>query len=72
MSEIKDPNKAALKLLNKLFEAGINTDNAVLNLTMAELGAIPNLAVSDIPLLSILQQCIKDKKVIAFLGGMVD
>lgn len=63
------PNKAALKLLNKLFDAGFNSEASILAMTLDEMLAIPAITVPEITLLNALQKSIKDKRVIAFLGG---
>lgn len=62
-------NKAALKVLNKLFDGGFNSETAILAMTLEDMLAIQGVTVQEIALINALQKSIKDKKVLAFLGG---
>lgn len=62
-------NKAALRVLNKLFDGGFNSEAAILAMSLEEMLAIPGITVPEIGLINALQKSIKDKKVLAFLGG---
>lgn len=61
--------KAALKVLIKLFDAGLNSETTISGMTLEEMLAIPGITVAEIALINALQKSIKDKKVLAFLGG---
>ena len=62
-------NKAALKVLNKLFDARFNSETTILAMTLEDKLAIQGVTVQEIALINALQKSIKDKKVLAFLGG---
>ena len=62
-------NKAALRVLNKLFDAGFNSETAILAISLEDMLAIQGVTVQEIALINSLQKSIKDRKVLAFLGG---
>lgn len=57
------------KLLEKLFEAGFNTEKKILMMKMEDLLKIKNLESKDSLLIIELKKAIKDKEIIAFLSG---
>lgn len=65
----KTPNKAALKVLNKLFDSGYNSESAILNMSLENMLAIPAITVPEISIINEMQKSIKEKRVLAFLGG---
>ena len=65
----KNTNNNAIKVLNKVFDAGYNTEKEVLAMSIDKILAIPNISVSDISVINDLQKAIKANKVISFLSG---
>lgn len=57
------------KLLEKLFEAGFNTEKKILMMKMEDLAKIKNLESKDSLIIIELKKAIKDKEIIAFLSG---
>ena len=57
------------KLLEKLFEAGFNTEKKILMMKMEDLLKIKNLESKDSLIIIELKKAIKDKEIIAFLSG---
>lgn len=57
------------KLLEKLFEAGFNTEKKILMMKMEDLSKIKNLESKDSLIIIELKKAIKDKEIIAFLSG---
>ena len=57
------------KLLEKLFEAGFNTEKKILMMKMEDLSMIKNLESKDSLIIIELKKAIKNKELIAFLSG---
>lgn len=57
------------KTLEKLFEAGFNTDKKILALKLEDLMMIPNLQSNETMIIIEFKKAIKNKEVIAFLSG---
>lgn len=62
-------NQKAVKVLNKMFEAGFTDEKAISAMTMDDILSIQGITVADITILNDLQKSIKANKVISFLGG---
>ena len=62
-------NQKAVKVLNKIFEAGFTEEKAIAAMTMDDILYIQGITVADITLINELQKSIKGNKVISFLGG---
>ena len=59
----------AVKVLNKIFEAGFTEEKAIAAMTMDDILSMQGITVADITLINELQKSIKGNKVISFLGG---
>lgn len=62
-------NQKAIKVLNKVFEAGFTDEKAISSMTMDDILSMQGITVADIGLINDLQKSIKANKVISFLGG---
>ncbi len=62
-------NQKAVKVLNKIFEAGFTDEKAISAMTMDDILSIQGITVADITIINDLQKSIKANKVISFLGG---
>ena len=62
-------NQKAVKVLNKIFEAGFTEEKAIAAMTMDDIFSMQGITVADITLINELQKSIKGNKVISFLGG---
>lgn len=62
-------NQKAVKVLNKVFEAGFTNEKAIAAMTMDDILAMQGITVADISIINDLQKSIKGNKVISFLGG---
>lgn len=62
-------NQKAIKVLNKVFEAGFTDEKAISAMTMDDILSMQSITVADIGLINDLQKSIKANKVISFLGG---
>lgn len=62
-------NQKAVRVLNKVFEAGFTDEKAIAAMTMDDILSIQGITVADITLINELQKGIKANKVISFLGG---
>ena len=61
-------NQKAVKVINKIFEAGI-TEKEISAMTLDEILEIQGITVAEIGMINDLQKAIKANKVITFLGG---
>ena len=59
-------NQKAVKVINKIFEAGITEEKDISAMTLDE---IQGITVAEIGMINDLQKAIKANKVITFLGG---
>ena len=64
-------NQKAVKVLNKVWEAGFTDEKAISAMTMDDILSMQSITVADIALINDLQKSIKANKVISFLGGDV-
>ena len=62
-------NQKAVRVLNKVFEAGFTNEKAIAAMTMDDILSMQGITVADITLINELQKGIKANKVISFLGG---
>lgn len=62
-------NQKAVKVLNKIFEAGFTDEKAISTMTMDDILSMQGITVADITIINDLQKSIKANKVISFLGG---
>ncbi len=65
-------NQKAVKVLNKVLEAGFTDEKAISAMTMDDILSMQSITVADIALTNDLQKSIKANKVISFLGGAAD
>ena len=61
-------NQKAVKVLNKILDAGFTEEKAIAAMTMDDILSMQGITVADITL-NDLQKSIKANKVISFLGG---
>ena len=62
-------NQKAVKVINKIFEAGITEEKDISAMTLDEILEIQGITVAEIAMINDLQKAIKANKVITFLGG---
>ena len=65
-------NQKAVKVLNKVLEAGFTDEKAISAMTMDDILSMQSITVADNALINDLQKSIKANKVISFLGGAAD
>lgn len=65
-------NQKAIKVLNKVLEAGFTDEKAISAMTMDDILSMQSITVADIALINDLQKSIKANRVISFLGGAAD
>lgn len=65
-------NQKAVKVLNKVLEAGFTDEKTISAMTMDDILSMQGITVADIALINDLQKSIKANKVISFLGGVAD
>jgi len=65
-------NQKAIKVINKIFDAGFNSEKEIAAMTMDDILAIQGITVADIALINDLQKSIKNNKVISYLGGITE
>ena len=65
-------NQKAIKVLNKIFEAGFTDEKAIAAMTINDILSMQGITVADITLINELQKSIKGNKVISFLGGVAE
>ena len=65
-------NQKAVKVLNKVLEAGFTDEKAISAMTVDDILSMQSITVADIALINDLQKSIKANKVISFLGGAAD
>ena len=63
-------NQKAVKVINKIFEAGITEEKDISAMTLDEILEIQGITVAEIGMINDLQKAIKANKVITFLGGV--
>ena len=62
-------NQKAIKVLNKIFEAGFTDEKEIFAMTMDDILAIQGITIADIGIINELQKSIKAYKVISFFSG---
>lgn len=62
-------NQKAIKVLNKVLEAGFTTEKDISAMTMDDMLNISGITLADIAIINYLQKSIKANKVISYLGG---
>ena len=62
-------NHKAIKVINKILDAGFTDEKAIAAMTMDDILSLQGVTVADIALINDLQKSIKANKVISFLGG---
>ena len=62
-------NQKAVKVINKIFEAGITEEKDISAMTLDEILEIQGITVAEIGIINDLQKAIKANKVITFFGG---
>ena len=62
-------NQQAVKVINKIVEAGITEEKDISAMTLDEILEIQGITVAEIGMINDLQKAIKANKVITFLGG---
>lgn len=62
-------NQKAVKVINKIFEAGITEEKEISAMTLDEILEIQGITVAEIGMINDLQKAIKANKVITFLRG---
>lgn len=65
-------NQKAVKVLNKVLEAGFTDEKAISAMTMDDILSMQGITVADIALINDLQKSIKANKAISFLSGAAD
>jgi len=65
-------NQKAVRVLNKVFEAGFTEEKAIAAMTMDDILSMQGITVTEITLINELQKSIKGNKVISFLGGSTE
>ena len=65
-------NQKAVKVLNKVLEAGFTDEKEISAMTMDDILSMQGITVADIAFINDLQKSIKANKVISFLGGDVE
>ncbi len=65
-------NQKAIKVLDKVFEAGFTDEKSIAAMTMDDILAIQGITIADIGIINELQKSIKANKVISFFGGSTE
>lgn len=65
-------DKKKLRVINKLFEQGHETEKEINALTARDMVSIPDIAVADMAEILKLQDAIKAGKVISYLSGKLN
>ncbi len=60
------------KVMNKLFESGINTEKELQNLSLKSIVAIKGITVAEMNIIAELQESVKTGKLFTYLGGADD
>ncbi|MBS6557748.1 MAG: hypothetical protein KH362_07880 [Roseburia sp.] len=61
-------NQKAVKVINKILEAGFTDEKAIAAMTMDDILSIQGITVAEIGIINDLQKSIKANKVISFLA----
>ena len=58
------------KTLEKMFEAGFNTERKILNMKLEDLTKVPSLQASETIILIEIKKAIKNRTLLSFLSGV--
>lgn len=61
-------NQKAVKVINKILDAGFTDEKAIAAMTMDDILSIQGITVVEIGIINVLQKSIKANKVISFLA----
>ncbi|WP_025656247.1 hypothetical protein [Faecalicatena contorta] len=61
-------NTKAVRTLNKLLDAGYDTEKSILSMSMEDMLRMPGITVTELAVINELQKHVKSNKVITFLG----
>ena len=67
-----EKNQKAIKVIQRLFDAGYGTEKEIINMTIDEILALSGVNVADLCIISELQKSIKANKVISYLSGKTE
>ena len=62
-------NPKAIKVLNKVLDAGFPDEKAIAAMTIDDILKMPGVTVADLGIINELQKSLKAKQVLSFLGG---
>lgn len=62
---MKQMKSITVRVLNKMFEAGVDTDKKVLDLKIEDILALPNITVGEIKEVTGIQRALKAKRMIS-------
>ena len=65
-------NQKAIKVIQRLFDAGYGTGKEISSMTMDEMLTLPGVNAADLCMISELQKGIKANKVISYLSGRTE
>ena len=62
-------NQKAIKVLNKILEAGFTTEKDIAAMTMDDMLSLQGISIAEIAIINYLQKSIKANTVITYLGS---
>ena len=65
VKDMKQMKSITVRVLNKMFEAGVDTDKKVLDLKIEDILALPNITVGEIKEVTGIQRALKAKRMIS-------
>ncbi len=65
-------NQKAVKVLNKIFEAGFIEEKTIAGMTMDEILAIPGITIADVGQINRLQKSIRANRVVSFFADQAE
>ena len=69
---MKQMKTITIRVLNKLFEAGVDTDKKILDLKIEDMLTLPNITVNEIKEVTGIQKALRAKRMISYLSGVSD
>lgn len=69
MAKTVSMRQQKLRLLDRLFDAGIKTDAAIMDLQPTDMLKVPDITTAEIRLLIDLQDSVRNNTTITFLGS---
>ena len=72
VNSMKQMKNITVRVLNKMFAAGIDTDKKVPDLKIEDVLAMPNITVGEIKEVTGIQRALKAKRMISYLSGVSD